>query len=211
LTPRLIERLADSPDLLLRRLIARLGYEEGARQYLERLRWPGGTRCPRCDGASVLRLQARRKYHCATCKYQFRVTAGTRLHDSHVPGWKWLVAVEMMMSSAEPLTAAELREAMGGSFKTAWFLLHRIREALTTEADHSVAGVPRRRTSRKYRGAYWAEARWRASSGKQAERFRFIVLALIEAEPLEYRDLIERSAGPAPRLTTRACTSSGSR
>ena len=69
--------------------------------YLERLRWPGGTRCPRCDSTSVLRLQARRKYHRATCKYQFRVTAGTHLHDSHVPGWKWLVAVDLMMSAPE--------------------------------------------------------------------------------------------------------------
>ena len=182
-------------DPLLRRLTARLGYEEGARQYLERLRWPDGIRCPRCDGASVLRLQARRKYHCATCKYQFRVTAGTRLHDSHVPGWKWLVAVDLMMSSPEPLTAAGLQEILGGSFKTAWFLLHRIREALTTEADQSGTGVRRRRASRKYRGEYRAEARWRASGGKRAERFRSTVLALIEAEPLEYRDLVERTVG----------------
>ena len=92
----LIERLATAPDPGLRQLVVELGYEEGARMYLERLRWPGGTRCPRCDATSVLRLQARRKYHCATCKYQFRVTAGTRLHDSHVPGWKWLVAVDLM-------------------------------------------------------------------------------------------------------------------
>jgi transposase-like protein len=191
-----IERIEASSDPLLRALAAELGHEEGARVYLERLRWPDGTRCPRCDGTSVLRLQARRKYHCAACKYQFRVTAGTRLHDSHAPGWKWLVAVDLMMSGAEPLTTGELQETLGGSFKTAWFLQHRIREALATEADRALSGVPRRRTSRKYRHAYWAELRWRATEGGETDRFRATILTLLEAEPLEYRQLIGRSVTP---------------
>ncbi len=91
-----------------------------------------------------------------------------------------------------PLTTAELQDALGGSFKTAWFLLHRIREALATEADRAGTGVPRGRTSRKYGRAYRAEARWRASGGRPAEQFRSTVQALLEAEPLEYRTLIRR-------------------
>jgi transposase-like protein len=189
--PRPIELLAASPDPLLRRLVGSAGFEEGARLYLERLRWPTGIVCPRCEGRAVLRLRNRRKYHCATCRYQFRVTAGTRLHDSHVPGWKWLIAVELMLSSTEPLTAPELQEALGGGFKTAWFLQHRIREALPSEGSEAAAPG---RGSWKYRRAYAAELSWRASRRQRADQFRTTILALLEAEPLRYRELIGSSA-----------------
>ena len=189
--PRPLETLAVSPDPLLRRLIGTAGFEEGARLYLERLRWPDGVVCPRCEGRAVLRLQNRRKYHCATCRYQFRVTAGTRLHDSHVPGWKWLVAVDLMLSADESVTALELHEALGGSFKTAWFLQHRILEALPAEGAERQ--VPSRRRG-KYRRAYAAEVSWRAARRHRADQFRATIVALLEAEPLRYRELVGSSA-----------------
>jgi transposase-like protein len=181
-------RLARAPDPELRRLVERLGHVEGSRTYLERLRWPEGVRCPRCDSASVLRITTRRKHHCTSCKYQFRVTAGTRLHDSHLPGWKWLVAVDLMMSGSGPLPAAALQELLGSGYATAWFLEHRIREALV-EGD----GASTRARRARYGAAYAAEARWRASSGTRAARFRRAVLALLEADPLGFRQLVSPS------------------
>jgi len=164
---------------------------EGARTYLERLRWPDGLRCPRCDAASVLQIRTRRKYYCSSCWYQFRVTAGTRLHDSHVPGWKWLVAIDFMMSELAPVSAVQLKGLLGGSYRTSWFLEHRIREALIlhTSDEGSMPGKHPR-----YGAAYAAEARWRASGGTRATRFRQAVMALLEAEPLGYRELVSRPA-----------------
>jgi transposase-like protein len=185
------QRLAAAPDPALRYLVERLGHVEGSRTYLERLRWPDGIRCPRCESASVLRIRTRRKYYCTSCRYQFRVTAGTRLHDSHIPGWKWLVAVDLMLSERVPVSAAQLQGVLGGGYRTSWFLEHRIREAL---APAPSAERSARAKHPRYRAAYAAEAYWRASGGTPAARFRQTVLALLEAEPLAYRELISRPA-----------------
>src|SRR5262245_45814307 len=183
------ERLAGASDPELRRLVKRLGPQEGSRVYLERLRWPDGVRCPRCDSASVVRLRTRRKYNCASCKYQFRVTAGTRLHDSHVPGWKWLAAVELMLDERPPVTAVEVKELLGVGYTTAGFLAQRIREALVPLANDDKAT---RAKHPRYATAYAAEIHWRESGGTRAGRFRHAALALIAAEPLAYRVLVSR-------------------
>ena len=64
------------------------------------LRWPGGVECPRCSEHSrLLWLESRSKWHCYACRYQFSVTAGTLFHSSHLPVWKWFVAVHLMLES----------------------------------------------------------------------------------------------------------------
>jgi transposase-like protein len=131
-----------SPDLnVLRSEVAvRLGlpdlpgdtaFEQECRTYLSALRWPGGVECPRCsESARLLWLTSRSKWHCYSCRYQFSVTAGTLFHSSHLPVWKWFVAVHLMLGSAEGVSANELRRTLGGSYKTAWFAAHRIRAAM---------------------------------------------------------------------------------
>jgi transposase-like protein len=132
----------DTPDLTLIRsaIAARLGllepadeesFERECRDYLSQLRWPGGVECPRCsEHARLLWLTSRSKWHCYGCRYQFSLTAGTVFHSSHLPVWKWFVAVELMLSSPDGISAYELRRALGGSYKTAWFAAHRIRAAM---------------------------------------------------------------------------------
>jgi transposase-like protein len=131
-----------SPDLTHVRteVAARLGlpdytadaaFEQACRDYLSDLRWPGGVECPRCSERSrLLWLTARSKWHCYSCRYQFSVTAGTLFHSSHLPVWKWFVAVHLMLNAPEGLSANELRRTIGGSYKTAWFAAHRIRAAM---------------------------------------------------------------------------------
>jgi transposase-like protein len=105
--------------------------EQACRAYLSDLRWPGGVECPRCSETSrLLWLESRSKWHCYGCRYQFSVTAGTLFHSSHLPVWKWFVAVRLMLDSPESLSANELRRTIGGSYKTAWFAAHRIRAAM---------------------------------------------------------------------------------
>ena len=130
------------PDLSILRseVAARLGlpstpsdydFERECRSYLCDLRWPGGVECPRCtEHSRLLWLESRSKWHCYACRYQFSVTAGTLFHSSHLPVWKWFIAVHLMLESPDGLSANELRRTIGGSYKTAWFAAHRIRAAM---------------------------------------------------------------------------------
>ena len=114
-------------DPRLRELIEILGVEGGARAYLEELRWPDGVACVRCSSTRVGYLETREKHQCRGCGYQFRVTAGTVLHDSHAQPIKWLLAVQLMLESEDGFPANQLRSLIGGSYKTSWFVEHRIR------------------------------------------------------------------------------------
>jgi transposase-like protein len=116
-------------DPQLTRLVDRAG-EDGHRVYLESLRWPDGAVCPRCDSSRLHWIETRSKYHCCDCRYQFRVTAGTVFHGSHISLRSWFKALALILSSERGYPATELHKALGGSYKTAWFVEHRIRAAL---------------------------------------------------------------------------------
>lgn len=105
---------------------------DGYRLYLEELRWPSGVECPRCGSDDNCWLERRRRYNCRSCKYQFRVTARTVFHDSHLPLWKWFVAIAAMLSD-DGISATRLQAILGGSYKSAWFLEHRIRSAMALQ------------------------------------------------------------------------------
>jgi transposase-like protein len=126
------------------------GDEDTCREYLEALRWPDGVTCPRCDHASVSRIEARNQYDCNSCRYQFSVKAGTVLNDSHLPLWKWFLAVYLMCESKKGISANQIKRTLKVSYKTAWYLCHRIRHAMgdplpelldgTVEVDETFIG-----------------------------------------------------------------------
>ncbi len=118
-------------DPHLRRLVASHGLEGGALAYLEELRWPGGVECLRCASNRVGFLEERKKHYCRDCHYQFRVTAGTGLHNSHLSLPDWLLAVKLMLDADRGFPATRLQAALGLSYKTAWFVGHRIRGAMS--------------------------------------------------------------------------------
>jgi transposase-like protein len=118
-------------DPRLNRLVASYGIEGGALAYLEELRWPGGVECPRCTSDRVGFLEARKKHYCRDCSYQFRVTVGTVLHNSHVSLPDWLLAVKLMLEAERGFPATRLQVALGLTYKTAWFVGHRIRAAMS--------------------------------------------------------------------------------
>ena len=86
-------------DINLVELIDSFHSEERCRKYLEKLRWPDGKECPRCGGTTISRIWDRNQVDCDSCRYQFSVTAGTILHDSHLPLWKWFFAVYLIIES----------------------------------------------------------------------------------------------------------------
>jgi len=102
--------------------------EDGCRAFLERVRWPGGVRCPRCDASrGISRIESRGQFECDACGYQFSVRVGTAFHASHLPLSKWFLAVHVVTTSGDHVTANQLRRAIGVSYKTAWHLSHVIR------------------------------------------------------------------------------------
>jgi len=163
-------------------------FEHECRDYLSDLRWPGGVECPRCLGRGrLLWLSARSKWHCYVCRYQFSVTAGTLFHGSHLAVWRWFIAVHLMLSSPDGVSASELRRAIGGSYKTSWFTAHRIRCAMGGHGAERVSGAP---SSAKYAPAYLDERRWRSANRGNPHAFRDTILALLEGEGISYERLV---------------------
>jgi transposase-like protein len=219
-----------SPDLSVLRseVAARLGlpepadyaaFEHECRASLSDLRWPGGVECPRCTESSrLLWLASRSKWHCYSCRYQFSVTAGTLFHSSHLPVWKWFVAVHLMLSASDGLSANELRRTLGGSYKTAWFAAHRIRAAMRghgaellrslVEAEQRESGgdlhranvrvvarvrllfSPHHSLSVKYLPAYLDERRWRTANRGNPRAFQDTLQALLDGEGISYERLV---------------------
>ena len=111
-------------------LIDRFPNDDACREYLEKLRWPSGVACPRCGDMSVSEIHDRGQWDCNSCRYQFSVTAGTIMHRSHLPLRKWFLAIYLMCESKKGMSANQLKRTLGVASKTAWFLCHRIREAM---------------------------------------------------------------------------------
>ncbi len=134
--------------------------EDKAREYLEALRWPDGAVCPHCgamdhvykitpkqtapyqDKSGRWRTPRKGLWKCAGCAKQFTVTVKTVFEDSHIPLHKWLLASHLLCSSKKGMSAHQLMRNLDiGSYKTAWFMAHRIRHAMTGELPEKMKGV----------------------------------------------------------------------
>jgi transposase-like protein len=115
---------------------------EKARDLLERMRWPNGAACPRCGGCDPYRITPTGKstktrttrkglYKCRACRKQFTVSVGTVFEDSHIPMNKWLQAIYLLCSSKKGISAHQLHRMLGVTYKSAWFMAHRLRYAMT--------------------------------------------------------------------------------
>lgn len=112
--------------------------ERSARAHLEKVRWPNGPECPHCETVKrASRIKGGRAglWFCNACRKQFSVTVGTLFERSKVPLHKWLLAVHMLTSSKKGMSANQLHRMLGVTYKTAWFMSHRIREAMVPEGD----------------------------------------------------------------------------
>ena len=122
-------------ELNLVDLIERHHSEDVCRQLLEELRWPDGIECPRCGGATISRIKKRNQFDCDSCRYQFSVTSGTVFHKSKLPLWKWFLAVYTMVESQKGVSANQIKRELGVTYKTAWFLCHRVRAAVGASGE----------------------------------------------------------------------------
>jgi transposase-like protein len=117
------------------------GSEEECREWLEELRWPRGAECPRCSVRDVARIKDRKQLRCRSCDYRFSVTVGTAFASSHLPLGKWFLATQLIAESRGRVSAKELQRALGVTYKTAWYLGHRIRAAMGGSARGPLGGV----------------------------------------------------------------------
>jgi transposase-like protein len=128
--------------------------DDKCRELLVRLRWPNGVECLRCKGPVVELETAKQLFYCKDCDYQFTVTAGTIFNDSHLPLQKWFLATLLLCEAKKSMSALQLKRTIWGlhkgSYKTAWYLCHRIRAAMkeaerpmlegTVEMDETYVG-----------------------------------------------------------------------
>ena len=145
-------------------LMAQFGDDQHCRNYLESLRWHNGVRCPKCGGNKISSILKRDQYNCDndSCRYQFSVTAGSVFHDTHLPLTKWFLATYLLCQSRKGMSANQLKRMLGVSYKTAWYLCHRIRHAMgeaerpklsgTVEVDETYVGGKPKRGSKRGRG-----------------------------------------------------------
>lgn len=128
----------NTPNINLAQLAENFGTDEKCRKALEQLRWPDGPKCPRCKEKATP-VANRYTYDCDSCHYQFSVTAGTNFHDSHLSLWKWFITVAILCQAKKGMSACQIQRTVGMSYKTAWYLCHRIRAAMA-EADKPKLG-----------------------------------------------------------------------
>jgi transposase-like protein len=128
-------------DINLVNLIERFGTNEKCRAYLTELKWPKGVECPRCKSKSVSTIAERDQYDCNKCRYQFSVTSGSIFHDSHLPIWKWFLAIYLMIESKKGISANQISRTIKVSYKTAWYLCHRVRAAMREVSADLLRGV----------------------------------------------------------------------
>jgi transposase-like protein len=128
-------------DVNLINLVERYHDEANCLAYLEELRWPDGIACPRCGLKSISRIQKPRVFECNSCRYQFSVTAGTIFHDSHLSLWKWFATMYLMIESKKGISANQVKRTIGVSYKTAWYLCHRIRNAMSDGTPNLLKGI----------------------------------------------------------------------
>src|SRR6266852_3682247 len=139
-------------------LMERFSTVDAARNYLEKQRWPDGPECPHCGlvgeaykitpkppvkvdyyqsktelKAKRVRKPRRGLWKCSGCRKPFTVTVGTIFEDSHIPLNKWVIAVHLLCASKKGMSAHQLHRMLGVTYKTAWFMAHRIRYAMTQE------------------------------------------------------------------------------
>jgi transposase-like protein len=162
-----------------------------AREYLEALRWPNGPICPHCgtiDGHYKLQGASTRPgvYKCGSCSDQFTVTVGTVFERSKIGLHLWLMAVHLMCASKKGISAKQLERMLGVTYKTAWFMCHRIREAMTPATFNGKLGGDGGSGIVEADETYWGHRTESAENplpkNKRGPRAKMAIVSLVERE-----------------------------
>jgi transposase-like protein len=122
-------------------ILKQYGTDEKCRECLVKLRWPTGIVCPKCQSKKISRIYERGTFDCDSCRYQFSVMAGTMFNDSHLPLTTWFYVTYVLCESKKGMSANQIKRMFGISYKTAWYLCHRIRTAMLEVAPSKLGGT----------------------------------------------------------------------
>jgi transposase-like protein len=158
--------------------------ETKAREALEAVRWPDGPICPHCGNADADRIALLKgKKHrpglnyCNECRGQFTVTVGTVFERSKIPLTKWWMATRMFSSGKNGVSAHEIHRTLGVTYKTAWFMMHRLRAAM---ADLNPSAMGGEGQSIQADETYYGNTSKRAKGYKKGHSHKAGVVALVE-------------------------------
>lgn len=164
--------------------------ETAARKHLEAIRWPDGPYCPFCGVMDEVKALGGKSmgpgwYHCESCRKKFTVRVGTVYERSKVPLHKWILATQLMCASKKGISAHQLHRTLGVTYKTAWFMAHRIREGMkpstespfggkgkSVEVDETYHGTPKN----KYRSVFVTGRGWVQCKGPMVEKSKIVTL-----------------------------------
>jgi transposase-like protein len=137
--------------------------DEQCRTLLKKLRWPFGVECVRCKSKRTFEVATQKKFECVECGHQFSVLTQTIFHDTHLALETWFMAVLLLCEARKGMSANQVKRTLGVSYKTAWYLCHRIRAAMkevdqpmldgTVEMDETYVGGRKRGAGLRGRGS----------------------------------------------------------
>lgn len=172
--------------------------EDAARAHLEAIRWPDGPICPHCgnsDGDKIKRLEGKSHrpglYQCNECREHFTVTVGGVMERSHIPLHKWVLAFHLMNASKKGVSAHQLHRMLGITYKSAWFMAHRVREAMSVKKPSGMGGVGHQVQADE---TYYGNTSKRAKHYKKGHSQKSGVIALVNPGTGEARAFAVKTA-----------------
>src|SRR5688572_21621419 len=154
--------------------------EAAAVAHLEASRWPDQVNCPHCGSLNVHRMAGKTQagyFLCNDCRDKFTCRTGTVMERSHIPVHKWLLAIHLLSASKAGMSAHQLHRMLGVTYKSAWFLAHRIREAMIETNPPALGGEGK---SVQADETYYGNTSKRAKSYKKGMRHKQQVVCLVE-------------------------------
>jgi len=122
--------------------------EEHALAYWIKTRWPNGVRCLACDHDKCWLIETKGKtgkvarlFECSDCGLHFSATTNSLFHDTHLPLQKWFMAISIMVEAKKGVSANQMKRHIGVTYKTAWYVCHRIRQAMQEDPNSKVGGA----------------------------------------------------------------------
>jgi transposase-like protein len=154
--------------------------ETAAIAHLEHSRWADGVTCPHCGSVSVTRMAGKTQagyFQCNDCRDKFTCRTGTVMERSHIPVHKWLLAIHLLSASKKGMSAHQLHRMLGVTYKSAWFLAHRIREAMIDDKAGPLGGEGK---SVQADETYYGNTSKRAKGYKKGHSHKQQIVALVE-------------------------------
>ena len=129
-------------EMNLKEFMDRFHTEEACREHFFHTKWPEGYQCPKCGHGEYSFIKSRNLYQCKNCDHQASLTAGTIMHRSHTGLREWFLAIYLFTHDKRGISASGLAKSAGISYYTAWLMLHKLREAMSSrDSEYFLSGL----------------------------------------------------------------------